>query len=63
VYLQNQVAEKGNSELYQNVGICPQFDCLWADMNPVEHLKIFARLKGLKGNNITEAAEYFMRIM
>ena len=49
VLLQGQVAHKGNAELYQNVGICPQFDSLWDVMTPVEHLRMFATLKGLKG--------------
>jgi len=32
-------------------------------MTPVEHLNIFAQLKGLKGENIIAATEYFIKIM
>jgi ATP-binding cassette subfamily A (ABC1) protein 3 len=32
-------------------------------MTPVEHLRIFALVKGLKGHKVEEAMEYFMRIM
>lgn len=63
VLLLNQKAEKGNAELYQNVGVCPQFDCLWDTMTPIEHLKIFAKLKGLKGIDIDQAVNYFISIM
>lgn len=29
------------------IGVCPQFDILWADLTVEEHLLFFARLKGI----------------
>lgn len=30
-----------------NLGICPQFDLLWPDLTVEEHLKFYAKLKGV----------------
>lgn len=42
-------------EIYQDVGICPQFDCIWTTLNPLEHLYLFGRMKGLSGIELDEA--------
>ncbi|KAI8905942.1 hypothetical protein EDD86DRAFT_193451 [Gorgonomyces haynaldii] len=34
-------------EAYQAIGVCPQFDTLWDDLNVEEHLFFYARLKGV----------------
>jgi ABC-type multidrug transport system ATPase subunit len=28
-------------------GVCPQFDVLWGSLSPLEHLRLFAAIKGL----------------
>lgn len=33
-------------EVYKRIGVCPQFDLLWEDLTPQEHLMFYARLKG-----------------
>lgn len=33
------------SEVYKNIGICPQFDILWDDLTVGEHLYFYARIK------------------
>jgi ABC-type multidrug transport system ATPase subunit len=30
-----------------NLGICPQFDLLWPDLTVEEHLRFYAKLKGV----------------
>lgn len=40
---------KGIMKIYQDVGICPQFDCVWSSLTPKEHLYLFGRMKGLTG--------------
>ncbi|KAJ3257632.1 hypothetical protein HK103_004420 [Boothiomyces macroporosus] len=37
-----------NQSVYQNIGICPQFDILWDDLTPLDHLYFYARLKGVE---------------
>lgn len=32
---------------FDEVGVCPQNDCLWPQLTPREHLELFARIKGL----------------
>lgn len=31
----------------QIMGVCPQFDILWEELTAAEHLKMFAKLKGI----------------
>lgn len=50
-------------EIYNDVGICPQFDCIWTNLTPMEHLYLFGRMKGLRGKDLDEAVEYFIKIM
>jgi ATP-binding cassette, subfamily A (ABC1), member 3 len=50
-------------DIYQNVGICPQFDCLWGNLTPPEHLYLFGRMKGLSGQDLIENIEYYINIM
>ena len=40
---------RNEAEIFMNVGICPQFDCIWENLTPVEHLYLFGRMKGLSG--------------
>jgi ABC-type multidrug transport system ATPase subunit len=35
------------SEVHTILGVCPQFDTVWADLSVQEHLLLFARLKGV----------------
>jgi len=34
--------------------VCPQFDILWGEMTAAEHLRLFARIKGVENNKIDE---------
>lgn len=36
-----------SAEAFQSIGVCPQFDTLWDDLNISEHLFFYARLKGV----------------
>lgn len=39
----------GNKKVYWNqIGYCPQFDALYDELTPTEHIKLFARLKGVR---------------
>ena len=33
---------------WKNIGYCPQFDALYEELTPADHLRLFARLKGIK---------------
>lgn len=38
-----------NKRMYWNqIGYCPQFDALYDELTPAEHIKLFARLKGVR---------------
>ena len=38
---------KDMQKIKKTLGVCPQFDTLWEDMTPYEHLKLFCLIKGL----------------
>eukprot|EP00828_Plagiopyla_frontata_P021275 TRINITY_DN2768_c0_g1_i4.p4 TRINITY_DN2768_c0_g1~~TRINITY_DN2768_c0_g1_i4.p4 ORF type:complete len:272 (+),score=46.38 TRINITY_DN2768_c0_g1_i4:1504-2319(+) len=61
--LKNKTVHRGISSIFQDVGICPQFDCLWPELSPLEHLYLFGRMKGLSGNDLDESVQYFIRSM
>ncbi len=50
-------------ETFQDVGICPQFDCLWENLTPKEHLFLFGRMKGLKKDELRQSVDYFLKTM
>ncbi|KAJ3273832.1 hypothetical protein HDV01_003810 [Terramyces sp. JEL0728] len=46
-----------NEQVYQNIGICPQFDILWDDLTPIDHLYFYARLKGVEKAEEAQAVQ------
>lgn len=34
------------------MGVCPQFDLLWPQLTVQEHLRFYARLKGIPGDQL-----------
>ncbi|CAD8107532.1 unnamed protein product [Paramecium sonneborni] len=63
ILLEQQEVKKGLGDVYQNVGICPQFDSLYDIVNVRKHLQIWAYLKGLKGDEVNQTIQYFMKVM
>ncbi|KAI8606813.1 P-loop containing nucleoside triphosphate hydrolase protein, partial [Chytriomyces sp. MP71] len=45
------------ASVYNQIGVCPQFDILWEDLTIEEHLYFYARLKGVGRGNEAEAVE------
>lgn len=33
--------------IYNDLGVCPQFDIVWTELTVMEHLLLYARIKGL----------------
>lgn len=42
-----QSVVKGGRKVQQCVGYCPQFDALFSELTPREHLQLYARLRGI----------------
>jgi len=40
------------NEVRRHIGVCPQFDILWKEMTAYEHLRLFARLKGISSHEV-----------
>jgi len=55
VSIKGNEVNKENTKIFQDVGICPQFDCLWEHLTPNEHLYLFGRMKGLSGRDLDES--------
>ncbi|ORY30710.1 hypothetical protein BCR33DRAFT_857259 [Rhizoclosmatium globosum] len=43
------------AQVYQSIGVCPQFDIHWEDLSVEEHLYFYARLKGIGKSEEREA--------
>ena len=39
-------------EIYNVLGVCPQFDILWDDLTVKEHLLLYARIKGVRDERV-----------
>ncbi|CAD8056529.1 unnamed protein product [Paramecium primaurelia] len=63
IYLEQEEIKKGLGEVYQNVGICPQFDSLYDIVSVRKHLQLWGYLKGLKGQELEESILYFLKVM
>lgn len=69
VKIYDKEVNRTEAEIFMNVGICPQFDCIWENLTPVEHLYLFGRMKGfshiiiglgLSGRDLDESVNYFI---
>ncbi|EAR84995.3 transporter family ABC domain protein (macronuclear) [Tetrahymena thermophila SB210] len=63
VQLKGVEVKSGQLDVYQDVGICPQFDSLYENLTVEDHLKLFGRMKGLKGQDLKECVDYFIQVM
>jgi len=45
------------------VGVCPQYDVLWPTLTAEEHLRMFARLKGVKTTNLDAEIEDKLKLV
>ena len=58
VRLMQRPLEEGSEKLFQEVGICPQFDCIWENLTAIEHLSLFGRIKGLSKAELEESMNF-----
>ncbi len=42
----------GLDRIRSQMGVCPQFDILWAELSGAEHLSIYGHIKGLPRNKV-----------
>ena len=45
-------------EVQTMIGVSPQFDCLWDELTAMDHLRIYAAVKGISPDRIDEEARY-----
>jgi len=63
VQLLNQEVNKNMPEVYENVGICPQFYALWDFLTVKEHFTLFGNLKGLRGEKLDQVINYYLDVL
>lgn len=58
-----QSASKGDITFAQGskIGICPQKNVLWDNLTVREHIEIWARIKGVPANNISEVTSFLIK--
>jgi len=47
IELKGQSIDSNLDKIFQDEGVCPQFDALWEDLKVLEHLYIYALIKGI----------------
>jgi len=63
VQLLGKEVNKHIPEVYENVGICPQFNGLYDFLTVKEHLLLFGNLKGLRGKKLDSIIEYYLDVL
>jgi ABC-type multidrug transport system ATPase subunit len=48
-------------DVHLQMGICPQEDVLWDDLTGPEHLRFYGRLKNLRGKQLEDQVDYWLR--
>eukprot|EP00301_Raphidiophrys_heterophryoidea_P004938 c12109_g1_i2.p1 GENE.c12109_g1_i2~~c12109_g1_i2.p1 ORF type:complete len:1737 (+),score=451.65 c12109_g1_i2:522-5213(+) len=54
-YVNNHAIGSHMDKVRQSIGVCPQHDILWDELTVHEHLRIFASIKGLAGQQLEAA--------
>lgn len=52
--------QKDMTAIRQTLGVCPQHDILFDDLTVLEHIRLFASIKGVSGSQIQEQAEKWL---
>lgn len=50
-------------EVRRYIGVCPQFDILWKEMSAAEHLRLFARLKGISSEEVEQKIDSILEFV
>ena len=53
--------EQNQQKIFQEIGVCHQYDLLWEVMTVYEHLKFFSDIKGLHEIQSNEIISYIMK--
>uniref|UniRef100_A0A7I5E7E1 ABC transporter domain-containing protein n=1 Tax=Haemonchus contortus TaxID=6289 RepID=A0A7I5E7E1_HAECO len=62
VFLEQNLLTPGAS-VFTRVGYCPQYDALYMDLTPREHLEILAGFHGYTGSSLSQVAKYLMEVL
>ncbi|CAF5094600.1 unnamed protein product, partial [Rotaria sp. Silwood1] len=52
---------KERQEVFKYIGYCPQFDALFDELTPVEHILLMARLRGIDWYNESQYAHQLLK--
>ena len=57
VHGESIVATGGMDRIRASMGVCPQFDILWKELTGMEHMKMYARIKGLSQHEVIKQTQ------
>ena len=52
--------KQGVYEVFDNVGVCPQTNPIWPELTTVDHMKVYAKMKGINDKDAPEIINYFL---
>ena len=47
-------------DIFNEVGVCPQFNPIYDNLSVKEHLEFFGKLKGLRGQQLEEVIDFYL---
>jgi len=50
-------------EIFYETGVCSQSNTLWDYLTVEQHLRVYAKMKGMKENETTEAIQYLLKAL
>lgn len=57
----NPISSTGSMERIRSMmGVCPQFDVLWGELNGAEHLRIYGHVKGIHWRDVASQGEQLL---
>jgi ATP-binding cassette subfamily A (ABC1) protein 3 len=63
VRILNEDINNGIMDIFEEFGVCPQYDSIYEGMTTEEHIRYAARLKGVKEESIDELANYYYELL
>lgn len=57
----NPISSTGSMERIRSMmGVCPQFDVLWGELNGAEHLRLYGHVKGVHWRDVANQGEQLL---
>lgn len=60
IYIGGWPLHSRQSRAFQQIGYCPQFDCLWPLVTVEEHIRCWAAVRGVSSSEMSAVVQYYL---